>query len=121
MAQVERLAFNIQFSIYDFIEKTVLVRRMLNINGRLSLRGTKQSSALGGEIAALRCAAFAMTRVQGAPDQHTLLKKPSFLGCDVGNPLLYSRKSALSGMATLKNSVFRVFHPTRKSSNIFSQ
>jgi hypothetical protein len=42
----------------------------LNINGRLSLRGTKQSPALGGEIAALRCAALAMTRVQGAPDYH---------------------------------------------------
>jgi hypothetical protein len=51
---------------------SVLVRRMLNINGRLSLRGTKQSPALGGEIAALRCAAFAMTRVQGAPDYHRI-------------------------------------------------
>jgi hypothetical protein len=44
----------------------------LNTNGRLSLRGTKQSPALGEEIAALRCAAFAMTRIQGAPDYHTI-------------------------------------------------
>jgi hypothetical protein len=51
----------------------------LNINGRPSMRGTKQSPTLGGEIAVLRCAALAMTRVQGAPDYHTIQAIFSFI------------------------------------------
>jgi hypothetical protein len=54
----------------SFTVKSVLVRRMLNTNGRLSLRGTKQSHAWEGRLPHFAVFAFAMTRIQGAPDYH---------------------------------------------------